>query len=35
MDDIRAHHYLDHMVVSPDVGGVVRARAISKRFQLL
>ena len=29
--DIREHNYLDYIVVSPDVGGVVRARAIAKR----
>ena len=31
--DIKAHHDLDNvMVVSPDVGGVVRARALAKRI---
>src|SRR5207244_972414 len=31
--DIRAHHDLKNvMVVSPDVGGVVRARALAKRL---
>jgi ribose-phosphate pyrophosphokinase len=29
--DINEHNYLDYIVVSPDVGGVVRARAIAKR----
>lgn len=30
LEDIRKHKYPDLMVVSPDVGGVVRARAIAK-----
>jgi ribose-phosphate pyrophosphokinase len=31
--DIKAHHEIDNvMVVSPDVGGVVRARALAKRI---
>lgn len=30
--DIRAQQYRDLMVVSPDVGGVIRARAIAKRL---
>ena len=30
LEDIRKHQYRDLMVVSPDVGGVVRARAIAK-----
>lgn len=34
--DIIAHYSLDHvMVVSPDVGGVVRARALAKRLNSL
>ena len=32
MSDIRERGYLDHIVVSPDIGGVVRARAIAKRL---
>ena len=32
LDDIRAQKLSDMMVVSPDVGGVVRARAIAKRL---
>ncbi len=32
LKDIRDKGYLDYMVVSPDVGGVVRARAIAKRL---
>lgn len=32
MADIRERNYMDYMVVSPDVGGVVRARAIAKRL---
>jgi ribose-phosphate pyrophosphokinase len=31
-DDIKAKGYQDLVVVSPDVGGVVRARAIAKRL---
>jgi ribose-phosphate pyrophosphokinase len=30
--DIKAKYELDLMVVSPDVGGVVRARALAKRL---
>lgn len=32
MADIREQNFMDHVVVSPDVGGVVRARAIAKRL---
>jgi ribose-phosphate pyrophosphokinase len=32
IEDIRQHHYNKLMVVSPDVGGVVRARAIAKKI---
>ena len=32
LDDIYAKNFQDLMVVSPDVGGVVRARAIAKRL---
>lgn len=32
LDHIRSKKYSDIMVVSPDVGGVVRARAIAKRL---
>ena len=32
LDDIKAHDYNNLMVVSPDVGGVVRARAIAKKL---
>lgn len=32
LDDIKASDYNDLMVVSPDVGGVVRARAIAKKL---
>lgn len=32
LDDITQHHFQNIMVVSPDVGGVVRARAIAKRL---
>ena len=32
IDDIKAQHLSDIMVVSPDVGGVVRARAIAKKL---
>ncbi len=31
-DDILSHQYQDMVVVSPDVGGVVRARAIAKEL---
>ncbi len=33
LGDIWKHKYPDQMVVSPDVGGVVRARAIAKRLE--
>lgn len=32
IEDIKAQHYENVMVVSPDVGGVVRARAVAKRL---
>ena len=32
LDDIHAQKYKDIMIVSPDVGGVIRARAIAKRI---
>lgn len=32
LDDIQQRGYKDIMIVSPDVGGVVRARAIAKRI---
>jgi ribose-phosphate pyrophosphokinase len=32
LEDIHAKQYKDVMVVSPDVGGVIRARAIAKRI---
>jgi ribose-phosphate pyrophosphokinase len=32
LDDIRKKNYKDPLVVSPDVGGVVRARAFAKRL---
>ena len=32
LNDIKAHNYEHLLVVSPDVGGVVRARAIAKRL---
>lgn len=32
IEDIKEQHYENVMVVSPDVGGVVRARAIAKRL---
>jgi len=32
IEDIQTHRFEDIMVVSPDVGGVVRARAIAKRL---
>ena len=31
--DVRKHHYKNLVVVSPDVGGVVRARALAKRLE--
>jgi ribose-phosphate pyrophosphokinase len=33
LGDIWKNHYENQMVVSPDVGGVVRARAIAKRLE--
>jgi ribose-phosphate pyrophosphokinase len=33
LGDVWKHHYEDLMVVSPDVGGVVRARAMAKRLE--
>lgn len=33
LEDIHKNSYKDIMVVSPDVGGVIRARAIAKRLQ--
>jgi len=33
LDDIRMQRYENVMVVSPDIGGVVRARAIAKELQ--
>jgi len=33
LGDVWKHHYEDLLVVSPDVGGVVRARAIAKRLE--
>jgi len=33
LDDINTKGYKNAMVVSPDVGGVIRARAIAKRMQ--
>jgi ribose-phosphate pyrophosphokinase len=33
LDDIRMQRYDNVMVVSPDIGGVVRARAIAKELQ--
>jgi ribose-phosphate pyrophosphokinase len=33
LDDLDKRHYDDLMVVSPDVGGVVRARAFAKRME--
>lgn len=36
VDDIRKHHNTDNLIiVSPDVGGVVRARALANRLQVL
>lgn len=32
LDDIKKQNYEDMMVVSPDVGGVVRARAVAKQL---
>lgn len=32
LDDIESHNIQDMMMVSPDVGGVVRARAVAKRL---
>lgn len=32
LEDIQKHDYQNTMVVSPDVGGVIRARAIAKRI---
>ena len=32
LEDIRAHRHDDMIIVSPDVGGVVRARALAKRL---
>jgi len=32
LDDIHKKNYKDIMIVSPDVGGVIRARAIAKRL---
>ncbi len=32
LEDIAQHNYQNVMVVSPDVGGVIRARAIAKRI---
>ena len=32
LGDVWKHKYPDLMVVSPDVGGVVRARALAKRL---
>ncbi len=33
LGDLGKHHYPDLVVVSPDVGGVVRARAVAKRME--
>ena len=33
LDDIRAQKYENLLVVSPDIGGVVRARAVAKELQ--
>ena len=33
IDDIQRQNYEDLMVVSPDIGGVVRARAVAKQLQ--
>lgn len=32
IDDIKKHHHNNMVVVAPDVGGVVRARAVAKRI---
>ena len=32
LSDVKSHHYRDLVVVSPDVGGVVRARALAKQL---
>ena len=32
LQDIREHNYLDYCVVSPDIGGIVMARAMAKRM---
>ncbi|MCK5881716.1 MAG: ribose-phosphate pyrophosphokinase, partial [Sinobacterium sp.] len=32
IEDIKQQHYEDLMVVSPDIGGVVRARAVAKKL---
>ena len=34
LDDIKAENIEDPVVVSPDVGGVIRARALAKRLQI-
>jgi len=34
LDDVRKREYSDLIVVSPDVGGVVRARALAKRLDV-
>lgn len=34
LDDVRKQEYSDLIVVSPDVGGVVRARALAKRLDV-
>jgi len=33
LDDIKKQHYVNPMVVSPDHGGVVRARSLAKRLE--
>lgn len=33
LDDIRVQKYENLLVVSPDIGGVVRARAVAKELQ--
>ena len=33
LDDVRKHNFQNLVVVSPDVGGVVRARALAKRLE--
>jgi phosphoribosylpyrophosphate synthetase len=35
LGDLRQKNYDDLIVVSPDVGGVVRARALAKQLDLL